>query len=151
MQDSRADRSLLNALAALVVKDGVGIGRLSERERDLVLGLAWSAVPSGAALRESEVNAVLKRALAGPCRFLEIDHVELRRWLVDCGWMQRDGFGREYRRVDAQALPARLQVIVPALPAVPCDDWVEDLRAGVVARREQRRRDWEARAAPAAR
>ena len=34
---------------------------------------------------EAEVNEVLKAWLAGAGAMLATDHVELRRWLVDCG------------------------------------------------------------------
>jgi len=142
---------MLDALARLVVKDELGLGRLGQAQRALVLGLAWCSLPSTAAMREIDVNVALKRALAGTCCFLGIDHVELRRWLVDCGWMQRDGFGREYRRVPAQELAQSQQEIAAALEAVDLGSWVNDLRSAAAARREQRRRAWEVRGAEAAR
>jgi hypothetical protein len=143
--------TMLDALARLVVKDELGLGRLGQAQRALVLGLAWCSLPSTAAMREIDVNVALKRALAGTCCFLGIDHVELRRWLVDCGWMQRDGFGREYRRVPAQELAQSQQEIAAALEAVDLGSWVNDLRSAAAARREQRRRAWEVRGAEAAR
>jgi hypothetical protein len=143
--------TMLDALARLVVKDELGLGRLGQAQRALVLGLAWCSLPSTAAMREIDVNVALKRALAGTCCFLRIDHVELRRWLVDCGWMQRDGFGREYRRVPAQELAQSQQEIAAALEAVDLGSWVNDLRSAAAARREQRRRAWEVRGAEAAR
>ena len=142
---------MLDTLARLVVKDELGLGRLGVAQRALVLGLAWCSLPSVAAMREVDVNDALKRALAGTCCFLGIDHVELRRWLVDCGWMQRDGFGREYRRVPAQELAQPQQEIAAALAALDLGSWVHDLRSAAAARREQRRRAWEARGAEATR
>lgn len=129
----------------MVVKDGVGVGRLTESQRALVLGLAWRGVPACGVLREADVNAALTHALAGPCSFLGIDHVELRRWLVDCGWMQRDGFGREYRRVDVAALAPPLQIVAAVLEGVHVA--VNGLRGAAAARREQRRLTWEGRRA----
>jgi hypothetical protein len=145
-----AVKTQLEALAALVVKDGVGVGRLTEPQRMLVLGLAWCSLPARIALREADVNAALKRALAGPCCFLGIDHVELRRWLVDTGWMQRDGFGREYRRVDAAALAQSLQSLTAVLTPMDLGTWVNGLRGAAATRREQRRQAWKARGAEAA-
>ena len=136
---------MLETLASLVVKDELGLGRLGQAQRALVLGLAWCSLPSAAAMREIDVNIALKRALAGTCCFLGIDHVELRRWLVDCRWMQRDGFGREYRRVPALQLAQPQQEIAAALSLVDLGSWVNDLRRAAAARREQRRRAWEAR------
>jgi hypothetical protein len=140
-----AVQTQLDTLAALVVKNGVGVGRLTEPQRVLVLGLAWASLPAGTLLREVEVNVALKQALAGPCCFLGIDHVELRRWLVDCGWMQRDGFGREYRRVSAGGLAQPLQVIAAILQPIDIATWVSGLRGASAARRERRRQAWAAR------
>ncbi len=144
-------KTLLNTLAELVVKDGVGVGRLTEPQRALVLGLAWCAVPGSTVLREAQVNVALKGALAGSCCFLEIDHVELRRWLVDCGWMQRDGFGREYRRIDAAMLRPPLQSIATMLAPMDTGGWVAELRGATAARREKRRHEWESRSAATSR
>ena len=52
------------SLAALVLKDGVMLGGLAAESQALALGLAWCALPVGVALRETEVNAALKRCLA---------------------------------------------------------------------------------------
>jgi Uncharacterized protein conserved in bacteria (DUF2087) len=135
----------LDTLAELVVKEGVGVGRLTHAQRTLALGLAWCSLPAGMVLREAHVNVALQRALAGPCGFLGIDHVELRRWLVDCGWMQRDGFGREYRRIDAAMLRPPLQSTAAMLESMDTGAWVAELRGATAARRDKRRHDWESR------
>ena len=51
---------------------------------------------------EPGVNVHLKQALQGAARCLDTDHVELRRWLCDAGWLQRDGWGRAYQRAAPQ-------------------------------------------------
>lgn len=140
-----------DTLASLVVKDELGLGRLGQAQRALVLGLAWCSLPAAAPVREADVNVALKRALAGTCCFLGVDHVELRRWLVDCAWLQRDGFGREYRRVPAHELAPQQQEIAAVLAALDLASWVHDLRSGAAARRERRRRTWEARGTEAPR
>lgn len=88
----------LQPLAALFLKAGVSIGGLSDAQRRLVLGLVWAGLPS-TPMSERDVNGALRARLAGAANFLDTDHVQLRRWLVDTGWLARDGFGREYRRV----------------------------------------------------
>ena len=137
----------LAALAALVLKDGVLLGGLSTGDHAAALGLAWCAVPPDAALRETDVNAALKRCLADECRFLDVDHVELRRWLVDTGWLVRDGFGREYRRVAAADLSPELATVAAALQTIDPPRWVAGVRAADVQQRAERRRAWEARQA----
>jgi Uncharacterized protein conserved in bacteria (DUF2087) len=136
---------VLAALAALVLKDGVMLGGLAAGDHAAALGLAWCALPSDAVLRETDVNAVLKRCLADECRFLDVDHVELRRWLVDTGWLVRDGFGREYRRVAAADLPPELATVAAALQTIDPPRWVAGVRAADAQQRAERRRAWEAR------
>jgi hypothetical protein len=141
---------LLNDLAALVVKDGMSLAGLTPHQRLLVLALACTRVPAGVPLREADVNVALKAALGDECRCIGVDHVELRRWLVDSGWLVRDGFGREYRRVAPDALRPELQPAAQALAAVDAPAWVAQRRAAEQARREQRHAEWLARAGKAA-
>ena len=86
----------LNALATLVVKTGVGLGGLTLAQRELVLALAATVLVSGSAVSEPDVNLLLRRCLAEEGAFLDTDHVELRRWLVDFHVLDRDGYGRVY-------------------------------------------------------
>jgi hypothetical protein len=84
----------------LVVKRGVSIGALFDsavEDFDLCVGAA-SLCLQGGTLSEIQVNEALKHWLAGPGQFLDVDHVELRRWLVDMGLWERDGYGRAYQR-----------------------------------------------------
>ena len=141
---------LLVELATLVVKDGLSLAGLTPRQRLLALALACTRVPAGVALREAEVNQALKAALGDECRCIGVDHVELRRWLVDTGWLVRDGFGREYRRVAPDALAPALQPIAEALAGIEPPAWVAQRRAAEQQRREQRRTAWQARGGRAA-
>lgn len=142
--------SLLNDLSAVVVKDGKSLAGLTPHQRLLALALACTRVPAGVALREADVNAALKAALDGECRCIGVDHVELRRWLVDTGWLVRDGFGREYRRVAPHALRPELQPAAEALATIDAPAWVAQRRAAEQERRDQRRAVWQARAGKAA-
>lgn len=141
-------QDLLRALALLVVKQGVGLGTLSQGQRDLALALAWAGLPRRP-MSEPEVNAALRARLAGAACCLDTDHVELRRWLVDAGWLQRDGFGREYRRVAAADVRVEQWGLAAALDALDSDAFVARARAEHAARRAQRRQAWDRRAGPA--
>jgi hypothetical protein len=132
---------LLTPLAALVVKDGVGLGRLTDSARALALGFVWAGL-SRMPMNERAVNEALKSQLAGAAVFLGTDHVELRRWLCDAGWVARDGFGREYRRVSTPHLPPVQRALGAALEAAFDGG---DTAAYAAARREQRSAEREAR------
>lgn len=134
-------------LEALLVKEGVAIGGLPEAQRQLALGFVWAGLPAGV-LAEREVNDALRAQLAGPARWLDTDHVELRRWLVDAGWLARDGYGREYRRVPVAALPAPARALGAALDGLDTTAHAAGCRAAHEARRAERRRAFESRSAP---
>ena len=137
--------AVLATLAVLVVKEGVMLGGLSVAHQAAALGLAACTLPADVVLREADVNMALKHSLSGSCSFLAVDHVELRRWLVDAGWLSRDGFGREYRRVAPEHLPAAAAPIAAALSGITPEVWVLEVRQRAAAAREARRRAWEAR------
>jgi hypothetical protein len=140
----------LSLLATLAVKDGVGLGGLPAAQQTLALALVWSGLPADGVLAEGQVNDLLKAQLAGAAAFLDIDHVELRRWLVDAGWLTRDGYGREYRRVGLDALSAGQREFADALAAIEPAAWVADVRAAHRARRQARRARWQAGSGTAA-
>lgn len=133
----------LAGLASLVVKDGVGLGGLTDAARALALGFVWAGLPR-TAINERAVNDALKAQLDAAASFLATDHVELRRWLCDAGWMVRDGYGREYRRVATAHLPGPIRVLGVALEAAFDDGataaYSAARRAARAAQREARRR-----------
>lgn len=124
-------------LAAVVVKDGVSLGLLADADRALVLALAAAAIEAGPAHREAEVNRLLGRWLEGPGAMLRTDHVELRRWLVDAGFLSRDGFGRAYVRGGAEA--ERAAALLGEASGEALATAVEALRTAKAAEREARR------------
>ena len=89
-------------LETLILKSGLALGLLSEADRALVLALAATAIEAGRDLREDEVNRRLGDWLADLGAMLRTDHVELRRWLVDTGYLARDGWGYAYTRGAAE-------------------------------------------------
>ena len=92
---------------SLVLKSGLHLGLLSEGDRALVLALAACAIESGSTLREDEVNRRLSDWLADVGAMVQTDHVELRRWIVDAGYLARDGWGYAYARGPAELDLAR--------------------------------------------
>jgi hypothetical protein len=104
-------------LAALVVRDGVSLGLLAEADRAQVLALAAAAIEPGREHREADMNRILESWLEGPGAMLRTDHVELRRWLVDAGFVSRDGFARAYLRGEAET--ARATALLGEPPAPP--------------------------------
>lgn len=130
-------------LAPLLIKRGVSLGGLAPEHRLWVLGLAAARLVEGEpAASEAEVNSRLKGCLADEGACLATDHVELRRWLVDTGWWQRDGYGRAYERVRRAALREALQPVAAGLADVDLQAWVAALRTQQVELRESRRRAW---------
>jgi hypothetical protein len=57
---------------------------------------------------EREVNELIKHWLQSVGGMLEVDHVEMRRWLVDLAILARDAYGRVYQLAP---VPARLQAL----------------------------------------
>lgn len=145
--DAETASDVLATLACWVVKDGVGLGGLSFEMRNQALAVAWAGLPKHT-LSEKAVNAALQAQLAGAARFLATDHVELRRWLVDAGWLTRDGFGRAYRRVEAHDLAHDLaraaRAVAEALSTLDVAAWVANARLQHASQRDQRRTVWQA-------
>lgn len=142
-KSASAAPELMDRVARLVVKEGVTLGNLGESDRSLALAWVWAGLPAGTVLNEPGVNAQLKQTLQGAARCLDIDHVELRRWLVDGGWLARDGYGRSYQRVVPAALPAHQTALGLALDGVDTAACVERLLAERDAVR-QARHAWQA-------
>ena len=134
----------MGRLARLVVKEGVTLGNLGESDRSLALAWVWAGLPADTVTDELGVNALLRQALQGAARCLDTDHVELRRWLVDGGWLARDGYGRSYHRVAADELPQHQNPLGLALDSIDTAARVEKLRVDRVAARQARHEAWQA-------
>ena len=143
--------SPMAAAAQLVVKNGVGIGVLTEPARQLALALVWAGLPR-VDMSEPQVNQVLKGILADAMQCLDTDHVELRRWLVDGGWLQRDGYGRVYQRRAPDQLPPPQQALATALirglAGADVATWSRQQREHLASKREHRRQSWLKHQAP---
>lgn len=139
----------LERLARLATRQRVHLSSLSQKDgRDLELVLASAALhfPAQQLLTEPQANEVLKGFLAGAGSFLDIDHVELRRWLVDFGFVKRSDYGADYR---SGALPGWLRDAAEQLSARELAEAVLSATRARAAEREARKQTWLAKTAQA--
>jgi tRNA(adenine34) deaminase len=128
----------------LCVREALSLGGLqSGRRQDfgVVLAAAALAFDDGATYTEAEVNERLKAWLAEPGAMLGTDHVELRRWLVDMGLLERDGYGRSYARAP---VPAPFEPALQALAGWDLGVVARNARDAHARQRAQRKRAWKA-------
>lgn len=129
-------------LRMLALRQGLSLGVMHSASPDdfaLVMAAASHPFAVGSACSEREVNQRLRAWLAGPGAMLAVDHVELRRWLVDTGVLARDGYGRAY-------VPGTPRPDIAAAMALlaPCDvsTLVADARAQDALQRSARKAQW---------
>jgi tRNA(adenine34) deaminase len=135
----------LERLGQLAVRQGVHLSTLQQKDgRDLELVFASATLffPADKLLDERGANTVLKQFLSTAGAMLDTDHVELRRWLVDTGFVRRSDFGSDYRR---GTLPAWLDEAAASLDPHALADAVERAREARGAQREAKRQAWLAR------
>lgn len=133
------------AWRATAVKQGVALGALAGDAFAATLAAASLALPAGTTMTERDVNDALRAWLAGPGAMLATDHVELRRWLVDLRLIERDGYGRAYKR--AEPPPAYAEAVA-AMAAIDPAAAADDARASHARTRAERRARHEARGNP---
>ena len=134
----------------LSVRKALSLGGLQSgrsHEFGVVLSAAALALHQGVDYTEAEVNERLKRWLDDGGSMLATDHVELRRWLVDMHFVERDGYGRSYRRVVA---PNAFSATLQALEGSDLDAIARIARDADAAAREQRKSTWRGTARTAA-
>ena len=133
-------------LAALAVRRRLSLGVMhTANPRDVaqVLAAAARAFAPAREYRERDVNDLLRAWLAGAGAMLDVDHVELRLWLVDTGVLARDGFGRAY----ALGAPrADVAAAIAALSPHDPDAIARTAREHEAARRAARKAQWGAAA-----
>lgn len=80
--------------------EGRAYDHLPKRPRDrwIVLHALASSLPADRTLSEREMNEAILSWLAGPGKTFFVDHVSLRRELVDWGFLERDAAGQAYAR-----------------------------------------------------
>ena len=137
----------IERLEALAPRQGLSLGGMhsaSPADFALMLAAAAQSFTPATVYTEREVNGRLRAMLAGVGLMLAVDHVELRRWLVDTGVLTRDGFGRAY--TPGVPSPA-IAVAIEALAGHDLDAIARTARARDAARREARRSQWAQRQA----
>jgi tRNA(adenine34) deaminase len=130
------------------VRRGIALGGLASGRQDdfrTVLAAAALALDDGEGYDEAAVNARLKTWLAGPGAMIDVDHVELRRWLVDTGLVYRDGYGRRYAR--AVPAPDAYVAQLAGLAGVDLGVLAAEARESEGEAREARQAAWRARRA----
>jgi hypothetical protein len=140
---TESTRSLAR-LEALAVRQGLSIGVLassSPADFALVMAAAGASFTAGETLSEREVNERIKAFLERAGAMLAVDHVELRRWLVDNGVLARDGFGRAYTRGQPRD---EIALAMSELAGVDVGKVVADARERDALRRVERKRMWQA-------
>src|SRR5512139_185864 len=135
----------LERLGQLAVRQGVHLSTLQQkdgRDLELVFAAATLFFPADKLLDERGANTVLKQFLSTAGAMLDTDHVELRRWLVDTGFVRRSDFGSDYRR---GSLPSWLTEAAGTLGSQQLADAALQARAARDAQREAKRQAWLAR------
>jgi len=90
---------------------------------------------------EDELNECLAKWLSQVGRTVEIDHVSLRRYLVDAGYLTRDPAGRSYR-VDPEETAGLFETGIEEIsPVAVVEEAYRDAEARKRAYLEKRERD----------
>ena len=132
----------LQRIARLALRQGVHLSTLQQkdgRDLELLFASAMLAFPPDELLDEPAANEVLKKFLATAGVMVATDHVELRRWMVDTGFLQRSDFGTDYRR---GTVPDWMAVAAQALSFDQVAQTVANARRTSEAERESRRQAW---------
>ena len=132
----------------LCVRRGIALGGLATGRQDdfrVLLAAAALALDEGEGYDEPAVNARLRAWLDGPGAMLDVDHVELRRWLVDTGLVERDGYGRRYGRTSPA--PGAFAAHLAGLAGVDLALLAAEARESEREAREARQAAWRARRA----
>ena len=69
----------------------------AKRDREILMKSIALDLDEKATYSERDVNEQLKRWLREIAPAIEVDHVTLRRWLVDYGHLERTRDGKQYR------------------------------------------------------
>ncbi len=132
----------LDRVAQLAVRSGVHLSTLQQkdgRDFELVLACAMLYFPPDRLLDERSANEVLRSFLGTGGAMLNTDYAELRRWMVDTGFLRRSDYGTDYRR---GALPSWLETAAAELDAQQLGRAVSEARSAREDQREARRRAW---------
>jgi hypothetical protein len=126
----------------LAVKRGLTPGALldaSPEDFDILLLAMRCEFSEPRNYSEREVNESLHQWLQTTGAMLDVDHVELRRWLVDFGILSRDAYGHAYTLA---ATPARLKQLEADIAAFDFRREFADANAAELQKRARRKEAW---------
>ena len=89
---------------------------------------------------EGEVNALIVKWLSLAGGMLDVDHVEVRRWLVDMGMLARDAYGRAY---SVAPLPPHLSMLNAGIAQLDFAREFADANARESQKRAARKAAWQ--------
>jgi hypothetical protein len=110
-------------LTNLCLRSGLAGMPKDETDQHILLKSAVLLIGNAGPLTEKEVNDRLQVWLTQVCVIKNFDRVTLRRWLVDTGYLTRDGLGINYRIAVPEPRPDLFD------PAVDQIDVVATIRA----------------------
>lgn len=134
----------LARMARLALRHGVHLSSLQRKggqDLELVLASASLHLPVDTSVDEGQANDAIRAFLLGSGAMLAIDHVELRRWMVDTGYLRRSAAGTDYRR---GTLPEWLAPAAAQLDARRIEQAVLAAREAHRQQRAERHRAWQA-------
>ena len=126
----------------LAIKRGLTPGALldaSPEDFDILLLALRREFPKPRNDTEREVNETLHHWLQSTGAMLDVDHVELRRWLVDFALLSRDAYGHAYTLAPT---PARLKQMEADIAAIDFRREFTDANAAELQKRVSRKAAW---------
>ena len=124
-------------LEAICLSHGGGGLPRKRRDQDILFKSIMLVIDPARTYTESELNQVLEKWLSEVGQTVEIDHVSLRRHLVDAGYLSRDLAGASYQ-VCQEAISDLFEPAVDELDPVRV---IEDARQF----REEKKRQYQRR------
>jgi hypothetical protein len=122
----------------LAVKRGMSLGTLDPVELALLLVALTQSLAPDETFDEKQFNQRMAHWLAHQGRVVRSDFAELRRTLVDRQFVQRDAFGKVYRR--APIWPAHFAAICSAVETLDLCAEMAAAQAEDDRRRDERKR-----------
>ncbi|MEP7154263.1 MAG: DUF2087 domain-containing protein [Betaproteobacteria bacterium] len=135
--------SEISRFQKLALKRGLTPGALLDAnppDFDILLLSIRRGFSAGENYTERAVNELLKSWLAGPGGMLDVDHVELRRWMADLQILSRDVYGQAYLLAP---IPARLQLLDAMLADVDFASEFAKANEQELQRRAARKAAWQ--------
>ncbi|MEO8103669.1 MAG: DUF2087 domain-containing protein [Betaproteobacteria bacterium] len=135
--------NLIERFRRLAVKRGLTPGALldaSPADFDLLMMVLRREFAEARNYSEREVNDLLGHWLQSSGGMLDVDHVELRRWLVDLTLLTRDAYGHAYALAP---VPVRLANLAAEAAGVDFGHEYADANAHESQKRAARKAAWQ--------